>query len=113
MKLILPMGKDQTEQHFLIMIYLMLAFFAVNIGLELLDGVKPQAVSVTAINTAHDAFLAFFGIAIGMFRGMVPQGAVNDTSNPAARTIVTTDVHSEKDIPASVVPEPPKEEPKA
>jgi len=86
------------------MIWLMLAFFFVNIGLEVLDGLRPNMVSVTAINTAHDAFLSFFGIAVGMFRGMTPQGAVNDTSNTAVRTVTTTDIHSEKDTPSAVAP---------
>lgn len=94
---------DQTEKHFQIMIYLMLVFFCVNMGLEIMASVK-IAVAPSAIATAHDAFLSFFGVAIGMFRGMTPQGSIDNQSNSNVRSIVTTDIHSEKDTPSELAP---------
>ncbi len=90
---------DLTEKHFVMMIYLMLVFFCVDMGLELLAGLK-IVVAPNAITTAHDSFLAFFGIAVGMFRGMMPQGSIGDTSNPAVRSTVTTEIHAEKETQA-------------
>lgn len=64
---------DLTEKHFVMMLYLMLVFFCVDMGLEILAGLKILS-APNAITTAHDSFIAFFGIAVGMFRGMAPQG---------------------------------------
>lgn len=98
MKIKMPFGTDQVEQHFLIMIYLMMTFFFVNVGLEVLAG-KGIVTTGTASSTSHDAFIAFFGIAVGMFRGMQPQGSLLAPPVEGQKTTVTTDVHSEKTSP--------------
>jgi hypothetical protein len=87
---------DQTEKHFQIMIYLMLVFFCVDMGFEIAQGLKILSAPI-AINTAHDAFLTFFGIAVGMFRGMVPQGSLTGQSLKDTTTTTDIQVHSEKD----------------
>ena len=91
---------DQTEKNFQMMIYLMLVFFCVDMGFEILAGLNILS-APQAITTAHDSFIAFFGIAVGMFRGMAPQGSIGDTSNPAAKTTITTEIHAEKETPAT------------
>ncbi len=62
----------QTQQaHFLLMIYLMLFFFLVDLGTQTLYAFHLTAAQIGG-TLAHDAYLAFFGIALGIFRGMTP-----------------------------------------
>lgn len=64
---------DQTEKHFQMCIYLMLFFFCACVGLELLKGLKileaPEAFAM-----AKESFNGCAFVALGMFRGMLPQG---------------------------------------
>lgn len=65
---------DSTmEQHFLICIYLMLLFFFVDLGTSALTALHITSVQIGG-GEAHDAYIAFFGIALGIFRGMTPAG---------------------------------------
>lgn len=52
-------------------IFLMLFFFVVDLGLQLLFELKITP-EVVGGQSAHDAYLSFFGIAMGILRGMVP-----------------------------------------
>jgi len=66
---------DRTEQHFLMMVGLMLTFFFTQIfieGIIALRWVSPDSMS-QSLAMSHDAFLTFFGLAAGIFHGMVPQ----------------------------------------
>ena len=79
---------DQTQIHFQQMVWLMMIFFFTDVILETINGVGFfKAGSLDGImRTAHDAFLSFFGIAAGMFHGMLPQqNAVTSQSTQTAQ----------------------------
>ena len=61
------------ETHFRFMLGLMMMFFFVNIGLQMMAALHVPA-PPDALTMSHDAFLECFGIAMGIFRGMMPQG---------------------------------------
>jgi hypothetical protein len=83
--------KDSTEQHFQMLIYLMLVFFFVAVGLDTLHALKILD-AASALDMAKESYKACFYIAIGMFHGMLPEG-----SPLQAKTNVTSDlqIHTE------------------
>ena len=60
-----------AEKHFNLVVLLMLFFFTVNYAGDVLFAMGLTSVKVGG-NVAHDAFLAFFGVAMGIFRGLMP-----------------------------------------
>jgi hypothetical protein len=90
---------SDLEAHFKLCVYLMLFFFGVDF---MSDALVQFGLTHSKImgGTAHDTFMAFFGIAIGIFRGMsvpnqkginnvqesiqpVQQGANSDAGGPS------------------------------
>jgi len=68
-------SQDQTERHFNLMVLLMMTFFFTSVVIEWLVAAKwVSADSMQqSLQMSHDAFLSFFGLAAGIFHGMVPQ----------------------------------------
>jgi hypothetical protein len=66
---------DSTERHFQLMVLLMMTFFFTQIGIEGMIALKwaPPDSMAQSLQMSHDAFLSFFGLAAGIFHGMVPQ----------------------------------------
>jgi len=92
----------------MLMVWLMLAVFRRGYRPGDVERIQSGMVSETAINTTHDSFIAFFGVAIGMFRGMAPQGSIASQilEAPQKGLSVTTDttVHSENKEATGVTP---------
>jgi hypothetical protein len=86
MKLIASSDGTQ-EQHFVVCLYLMLLFFFVDMGTSALVALHITTMQIGG-GEAHDAYIAFFGIALGIFRGMTPQGG---EFPPNADTKMTTE----------------------
>lgn len=57
------------EQHFLLCVYLMLFFFLADVATDALVAFKVTEMKICG-TLARDTFLALFGVAIGIFRGM-------------------------------------------
>ena len=63
---------DQTETHFKIMLALMMVFFLSAVALETSAGMH-WVNNTQTLSIAVESFKACFYVAIGMFRGMLPQ----------------------------------------
>ena len=74
-------SSGSMEQHFLLSIYLMLFFFLADYATDALVAFKLTTVKIGS-TLARDSFLAFFGVAIGIFRGM-GEGGKPDGSGKA------------------------------
>lgn len=95
-------NNPSAEQHFLICLYLMLLFFFVDLGTSALLALHITEVQIGG-GESHDAYIAFFGIALGIFRGMTPQGGElppNTESTTQTVTTATTVVPPAQPIPA-------------
>ncbi len=57
------------EQHFLLCVYLMVLFFFVDLATDALLAFHLTTVKIGGTRAA-DTFLALFGVALGIFRGM-------------------------------------------
>lgn len=57
------------ESHFQICIYLMVIFFVADLATDALIAFKVTSVKIGGTRAA-DTFLALFGVALGIFRGM-------------------------------------------
>lgn len=57
------------ESHFQICVYLMVFFFLADLSTDALIAFKVTAVKIGGTRAA-DTFLALFGVALGIFRGM-------------------------------------------
>lgn len=57
------------EQHFLLCIYLMIFFFIADIATDALLAFKLTTTKIGGTRAA-DTFMALFGVALGIFRGM-------------------------------------------
>ncbi len=73
------------EQHFQVSLYLMLFFFCVDYAADSLVAFGLTTVKIGG-TLGRDSFLAFFGVAIGIFRGMSgeqkPDGKAAGASEP-------------------------------
>jgi hypothetical protein len=73
------------EDHFKLCIYLMLMFFGLDCIFDALVQFGVTHVKIMG-GTTHDAFIEFFGISVGLFRGMLPNpkgvGDVQNTFQP-------------------------------
>lgn len=90
------------ETHFKVCLYLMLLFFFVDLGTSALLALHITEVQIGG-GESHDAYIAFFGIALGIFRGMTPQGGElppNTESTTQTVTTATTVVPPAQPIPA-------------
>lgn len=65
------------EQHFQVSLYLMLFFFCVDYAADAMF-VMGLTTAKVGNSLARDSFLAFFGIAIGIFRGMSGEQKPNE-----------------------------------
>ena len=61
------------ESHFQIAVYLMLVFFVVDLASDLLQALHIVPIKIGG-STARDGFMQFFGLAMGIGRGMLPDG---------------------------------------
>lgn len=57
------------EQHFLLCVYLMVFFFCVDLATDALLAFGMTTTKIGGTRSA-DTFLALFGVALGIFRGM-------------------------------------------
>lgn len=75
----------------MVCLYLMLLFFFVDLGTSALTALHITAVQIGG-GEAHDAYIAFFGIALGIFRGMTPQGGEVPPNSLTTTATTTTSV---------------------
>ncbi len=73
-------GSGTMEQHFQICVFLMVFFFCVDLATDALVAFHLTAVKIGGTRAA-DTFLALFGVALGIFRGM--SGEPNGNPNSA------------------------------
>jgi hypothetical protein len=103
MKVLAMSNADSTvEAHFMICLYLMIFFFLVDLGTSALVALHITMVQIGG-GEAHDAYIAFFGIALGIFRGMTPaSGELPPNSVKQTETATTvTQVSPPATIPIS------------
>ena len=74
--------KSPTQRHFDFMILLMCGFFAVYYGTETYNSYLEHRTIDPSV--AEDAFRTLFGVALGMFRGMLPDK--EDSTNESKKT---------------------------
>lgn len=74
----------ETERELRALVLLMLLFFGVQLLIEALIAFKliPDGSMAQSLSMAHDAWLLFFGMVGGVFRGMVPQSLKPDPGAP-------------------------------
>jgi hypothetical protein len=81
------MSHNTAEAHFRLMLLLMMVFFCAEI---VLDGLWRFGYTASKIGNGmtRDIFMALFGVAIGIFRGLKPDGEGGDSAEN--RTVFQT-----------------------
>lgn len=101
---LLPSSGNTQEAHFQMCLMLMILFFFVDLGTSALVAFHMTTAQIGG-GTAHDAYVAFFGISLGIFRGMQPDGISIPTTQPGMTTTseLTTTSVSTNPLPSSPV----------
>ena len=87
-------GKCSMEEHLWLCVRLMLFFFLLDYTAEVLLAFKVTTIKIGGA-VAHDAYIAFFGLAMGIFRGMLP---TSPAPGVTATQTVTTEVKETHEV---------------